>query len=506
MSRGVQIPSDSSQFDRIRQMISEIPFEFVPRRVDPTDPSTSIGAMILMDMFSWPWHYTALTNGTCIFIRNNPALFVPGSYSIDMTGIGMPPLDDQQTSHLLASRTRINLPLFHVDYDTIPRDADEFELLVCYIKSIPQEYIYDPEREPNPRLSIGQAITRQRFPNYSYLAFGPFRTQLRRFIIENPSLFVPGSYHTDMTRIGMPQLTSDQEDDLMAEREAMSHVASPAIHHVREARVITAIQPKQFRQIGEDCPVCMEQLEADGSTLLNCGHLYHASCLFRMPLWCCPECKAHSLPLRGVLNDSVHAEIKALRDRLQFVNDKLKETEEKLEETTDRLEETTSKLEEMMELHNLERVEYMARNEEIEDTCAKLQEDCALEIKSLNTRIESLHSTADISLEYARNIVSAVECAGELASMAREVLDENLLKTARPGLVLHRLKDERNGLIQLVETMTDDLNRLAALAEMMTTQRDCINKRVEEMHRNNDALLTKVNALENELRRLGSGE
>ena len=90
--------------------------------------------------------------------------------------------------------------------------------------------------------------------------------------------------------------------------------------------------------------------------------------------------------------------------------------------------------------------------------------------------------------------------------MAREVLDENLLKTARPGLVLHRLKDERNGLIQLVETMTDDLNRLAALAEMMTTQRDCINKRVEEMHRNNDALLTKVNALENELRRLGSGE
>jgi hypothetical protein len=173
-------------------------------------------------------------------------------------------------------------------------------------------------------------------------------------------------------------------------------------------------------------------------------------------------------------------------------------------------------MEEILKVRALERAEYMAKNREIADTCARLQKECALrdtystlEIKSLKGQIDSLVS--NISMKCVSAIVSAVECATEISSMARDVLDENdaLLKkaTVSPGLmVLRRVKDERDGLVQLVGTMTDQLNGLAAVVETTTTQRDSLAKWVERMHRRNACLLTKVDALDTELRSLKACE
>jgi hypothetical protein len=180
------------------------------------------------------------------------------------------------------------------------------------------------------------------------------------------------------------------------------------------------------------------------------------------------------------------------------------------------LEETTKKMEEILKVRALERAEYMAKNREIADTCARLQKECALrdaysamEIKSLKGQIDSLVS--NISMKCAREIVSAVECATEIASMARDVLDEDdaLLKkaTASPGLmVLRRVKDERDGLMRLVETLTEELNGLATVVETTTAQRDGLARRVDQMHRRNGRLVAKVDALDTELRRLKACE
>jgi hypothetical protein len=347
MSRSVQIPSDSSQFAYIRQMISQSPFEFVPHRVDPADPSTSIGAMIVMDMFPWPWYYTALTNGVTAFIRGNPALFVPGSNAVDMTGIGMPPLADQHARHLQASRSRAILPLFDVRPYTIPRSAGEFNAVVRIVETMPYHYVYVPERRLDPQLSMGQAILRQRFPGGSVSVVSPYYAQVRQFITDHPRLFVPGSYHTDMTGIGMPRLTFEQVGDLAAERGAVmvNDVASSVMPVVSEALVGIAIQPReppssrQFRSFGENCPVCFETLDADGTTLLQCGHLYHASCLLGLTPRRCPECRSPNIPTLSVLS----ATVQRLWDRLRVVSGELKATEDKLEETTGRLEETNTK-------------------------------------------------------------------------------------------------------------------------------------------------------------------
>jgi hypothetical protein len=309
--------------------------------------------------------------------------------------------------------------------------------------------------------------------------------------------------------------------DLAAERGPV--LVNDAMPVVSEAPVGIAIQPvalppreppssRQFRSFGENCPVCFETLDADGTTLLQCGHLYHASCLLGLTPRRCPECRSPDIPTLSVLS----ATVQRLWDRLRLVSGTLKETEEKLEETTGRLEETTKKMEEILKVRALERAEYMAKNRAIADTCARLQKECALrdaystlEIKSLKGQIDSLVS--NISMKCARAIVSAVECATEIASMARDVLDENdaLFKKviASPGLmVFRRVKDERDGLVQLVGTMTDELNGLAAVVETTTAQRNSLAKRVERMHRRNACLLTKVDALDTELRRLKACE
>jgi hypothetical protein len=255
----------------------------------PHDPYTraaelvSLGEMIVRNRFRWPWTFGASYRAILDFMRSHPALFVPGSHAVDMTPLGMPPLTPDQEADLRAGTPQ----LFHVDKYHIPTTREEFALSLQFVQG--QPHLFLPSPFDSLWRSVGQAIMEQRFPD------GTSRQVLHEFVCENFSLFAPGSFHTDMTPLGMAPLTPDQAADLAAARRG----------------------PAEFRHPGEPCPVCLEPIPDEGSIRLPCGHLQHASCIFRLQDRRCPDCRSDRFPASSAISSSVHKEVRALRRQVE---------------------------------------------------------------------------------------------------------------------------------------------------------------------------------------------
>jgi hypothetical protein len=387
---------------------------------------------------------------------------------------------------------------FRAHVNTVPVNRIQFTSSVLDITLYPNLYVpFQGGSVDVPYFSIGDAISRQRFADHTDLRF-----VARQLIAENPVLFVPGSYHTDMTALGMPPLTNIMERDLMAYRARMADEAvvrfqnrlddwrlpvSPAPPRIRAQRPPALVRSRfldlpprnlpvaqpgrflfadepaaglqdnipvppqapipvaapvlEFRAIGEDCPICLEPLHEEGSIPLLCGHRHHAICLSRLDPQRCPDCRAIRFPSRDALYEVMHSEVMLLRNQKNALSDELKETT--LERDSLRVELVGEK-----EIHTL----YDSEHAELLDTREKLkltEASSTLEVKTLKERIKMISFAAEASLS------SAVKCASDIASMACELVKENntLRVESRPGFMLRRVTDQRNGFVKLVESM-----------------------------------------------------
>ena len=290
------VPRTREEFEKQCANVLSMTLIYFPHHPGYTSAERmSLGEMIVRHRFVWPWTFGHSFRVIQVFMRNHPALFVPGSNAVDMTPLGMPPLTPDLEADLLAARAGTNPQLFHVDMQYIPTTRAEFAISLRFVHGQPHMYV--PLPYESPRRSVGQAIMLQRFPS------GTSPRILHEFILENVSLFAPGSYHTDMTALGMAPLTPDQAVHVEAERLARFGVA-----------------PREFRHAGEPCPICLEPLPVDGSIRLPCGHLQHASCIFRLQPRRCPDCRSDRFPAPSVIGSSVHAEISALRSQVELLN------------------------------------------------------------------------------------------------------------------------------------------------------------------------------------------
>lgn len=377
---------------------------------------------------------------------------------------------------------------FHAHVHAIPVTRAEFASSVLNIEHYPRLYIQSQVRsEDLPDFSLGEAIARQRFPYRNTETANDFPRFVRGFIGLYPVLFVPGSYHIDMSSLGMPPLTNDQNNDILSQRglgatEALARanalaagaqnsmagisIPVPAARPIRAPRPSSVVRsrfldaqpsgqqrvliadlpvvgrqdnnpvpaphPLDYRPIGSDCPICFEPLQADGSTLLPCGHRHHASCLFRMYPQRCPDCRATTFPSQGVLNNAVYAEVALLRNQVE---------ETTVERDSLRVE-LAAERESKMEFQKL----YDSEREKLK----LLDASSTQEIKTLKERIKTISFAVEASLS------SAVKCASDIASMACELVKENntLRAESRPGFLLRRVTDQRNGFAKLVESMS----------------------------------------------------
>jgi hypothetical protein len=367
---------------------------------------------------------------------------------------------------------------FRANARTIPVNPVQFTSSVLNIRLFP--ILYEPyqERSVNaPSFSIGEAISRQIFayhPNFPFMA--------RQFIAENPVLFVPGSYHTDMTGLGMPPLTHILAGDLLAFRARVANEAAavrlqngspPPIRAPMPAAdpyqlVLVAQEAGErlratvdrmrgrfhfpvaaspiiqapaaplvvFRAVGEECPICMEPLHEEGSILMPCGHRHHALCLSRVDPQRCPDCRATHFPSRDALYDVMHSEVVLLRNQKNALSDELKETA--LERDSLREELVGEK-----EIHTL----YDSEHAELLDAREKLKE--ASSAQTLKEQIKTISFAAGASLS------SVLKCASDISSIACELVKVNntLRVESRPGFLLRRVTDQRNGFAKLVESM-----------------------------------------------------
>ena len=138
----------------------------------------------------------------------------------------------------------------------------------------------------------------------------------------------------------------------------------------------------------------------------------------------CPDCRATTFPTQGVLNNAVYAEVALLRNQV--------------EETTVERDSLRVELAEIQKLYDLER-----------EKLKLLDASSTQEIKTLKERIKTISFAVEASLS------SAVKCASDIASMACELVKENntLRAESRPGFLLRRVTDQRNGFAKLVESM-----------------------------------------------------
>jgi hypothetical protein len=132
----------------------------------------------------------------------------------------------------------------------------------------------------------------------------------------------------------------------------------------------------------------------------------------------------------------MHSEVVLLRNQKNALSDELKETA--LERDSLREELVGEK-----EIHTL----YDSEHAELLDAREKLKE--ASSAQTLKEQIKTISFAAGASLS------SVLKCASDISSIACELVKVNntLRVESRPGFLLRRVTDQRNGFAKLVESM-----------------------------------------------------
>ena len=406
------IPVTRAEFALSLLDIQHYPRLYVPSRVRSYDfLDFSLGEAITRRRF--PYLHTEQAHDYPHFVGQfiglNPALFVPGSYHTDMSSLGMPPLTDDHERYILSQRganealARANASAAGARYRNQERDILAAEA-AARANALHERYILS-QRGATEALALANALAVGAQNSMAGISIPvPAARPIRA---PRPSSVVRSRF--------LDAQPSGQQGVLIADLPAVGR---------QDNNPVPAPHPLDYRPIGSDCPICFEPLQADGSTLLPCGHRHHASCLFRMFPQRCPDCRATTFPTQGVLNNAVYAEVALLRNQV--------------EETTVERDSLRVELAEIQKLYDLER-----------EKLKLLDASSTQEIKTLKERIKTISFAVEASLS------SAVKCASDIASMACELVKENntLRAESRPGFLLRRVTDQRNGFAKLVESM-----------------------------------------------------
>jgi len=234
--------------------------------------------------------------------------------------------------------------------------------------------------------------------------------------------------------------------------------------------------PVSDRVVDEDCAICMYALSVGGAVVLRCGHRFHAMCLSRLvgnQQRCALCLSARDFPSQLSLRDSAFAETQALRTTVGDAG----ATEAMLREEIASLKGVIDSKAELMRTRIInfdsENQRLVALNTALQSRNGALRsnlecfngvqaENCFLreEINLMRERELSFQSAFAV----ADTIVSmSARCTNERAAIASELADDNkdLLigighAEARRGYLFRRVVDERDGLVSLVNSLSDD--------------------------------------------------